>query len=244
MSGSGVVRCTELLPPDRRGRLAPTHFRVAPGGVLHTALALRQHNCLPGLGRSASLRQSTSDTQAAGERARAWRCPALSVRFETPIDFLPQRAETYLPRTDLLRHEDAVSRPRIRRKALDDLGCCGGAKNEERITRALQRTHKDSESLLEQLVHECSMGYPVRLILQRLRVVPGRAARAQDHECVFHPVSNPRSGSGIGDRRRRVALGCRPSTTDGDRELSGQILFWDTSATISPGKRNGRRGEL
>ncbi len=40
MSGSGVVRCAELLRADRRGRLAPTHFRAPPSGVLHTALAL------------------------------------------------------------------------------------------------------------------------------------------------------------------------------------------------------------
>jgi len=37
---------TELFPANRRGCLAPPHFRAPPSGVLHTALNRRRHNCL------------------------------------------------------------------------------------------------------------------------------------------------------------------------------------------------------
>ena len=94
-----------------------------------------------------------------------------------------------LPGTDLGNDEKAVGRPRVRSEALDNFGCAGSKENEERIARALQRSNKGSESLLEHGVHEGSMGGPFRLSLQRLRVIPRRSTRPQDNECAFHSTT-------------------------------------------------------
>ena len=129
--------------------------------------------------------------------------PSHRILLHKWISLLLQRAETYLPGTDPGSDEKAVGRPRVRREALDDFGCAGCTENEERIARALQRPDEGSESLLEQGVHEGSMGGPFRLSLQRLRVIPRWSTRPQDNECAFHLTNRT---SGFSTRAARAGL--------------------------------------
>jgi hypothetical protein len=50
---------------------------------------------------------------SAAPHARPIRLAALPDQFAYSIGLLRERAETYLPRTDLLRDEQAVGRPRV-----------------------------------------------------------------------------------------------------------------------------------
>jgi len=92
-----------------------------------------------------------------------------------------------------------MRRPRVGRETLDDFGLIRRAKDQKRVTRAFEWSHESSESFVEQVVHEGSMGSPVHLTFKGLRVVPRRTAGPQHCKYAFHYDT-------VVDQTRRSAL--------------------------------------